>query len=68
MHGVYLGWLWMGVFSVLFAEAVIYVLWKMDKRASESEKSAINVEPIRKAYDQEKDGCPRIARKGVLWH
>ena len=67
MISVYTGWIWMGVFSVLFIEAVIYAVWQMGKETS-IEYHVIEMERVRKAYDQEKDGCPRIPRKSALWH
>lgn len=66
MFNVYAGWMWMGVFAVLFIEAVIYIVWQMGKE--EPDITEIEKEPVRKAYDQEKDGCPRIPRKSALWH
>lgn len=65
MISVYTGWMWMGVFSVLFIEAVIYTVWKMGKENS-TEYHVIEMEPVRKAYDQEKDlsfGGYRFNRK-----
>lgn len=67
MFSVYAGWMWMGVFSVLFIEAVIYVVWQIGKETP-IEFDEIEMVPERKAYDQEKDGCPRIPRKSTLWH